>query len=94
MKRSRHLLCALHIITPHKQALQTSYLELLVGIVNTQLLEGVQLEDFEAEDIENTDRVRRLGGALQRAVHLNIILPPRSRVSYHKTNSSKQGIKR
>jgi hypothetical protein len=32
-------------------------LELLVGVVYAQLLEGVYLEDLEAEDVQDADEV-------------------------------------
>ena len=46
-------------------------LQLLVGIVNTQLLEGVQLEHLETEYVQDADGVGCLGGGLKGGVHLN-----------------------
>ena len=35
-------------------------LQLLVGIVDAELLEGIQLEDLETEDVQDADGVRCL----------------------------------
>ena len=39
-------------------------LQLLVGVVDAELLEGVELENFKASDIEDTDEKRsgEIGG--------------------------------
>ena len=44
-------------------------LQLLVGVVDTELLEAVHLEDLEASNIENTDKTGPLPlGSIQRTV--------------------------
>ena len=44
-------------------------LQLLVGVVDTELLEAVHLEDLEASNIENTDKTGPLSlGSIQRTV--------------------------
>ena len=46
-------------------------LQFLVGIVDAELLEGVQLKHLETEDVQDADGVGRLGGGLEGGVHLN-----------------------
>jgi hypothetical protein len=60
------LLTDVFLLFEFEHVIVKELLELLVGVVNAQLLEGVELEDFESSDIKNSDE----GSAASTSNHL------------------------